>query len=108
MNAFTALTSSGIGFVSFLIEAMMEGGVRLGFSEKDSLEFTLKTIEGTLGLLRSSGKHPSELKGNVASAGGTTMAGLKELEDAQVRLKVINALLAACSRGKQMENYARD
>ena len=86
----------------------MEGGIRLGFSEKEAREFTLKTVEGAVGLLRSSGKHPSELKGNVASAGGMTMAGLKELEDAQVRLKVINALLAACSRGKQMETYAKN
>jgi pyrroline-5-carboxylate reductase len=104
LEALTALTASGIGFVFLIIEAMMEGGVFLGFNAEDSRALVFKTIEGAIALLRETGQHPAVLKLNIASPGGTTIAGLKEMEDRSVRSGVINGILAAYRRGLQMRN----
>ena len=62
IEAITALSGSGIGFIFVIIEAMIDGGVHLGFSSNESREIVLKTIEGAVALMRESGKHPAELK----------------------------------------------
>ncbi|MBS0650775.1 MAG: pyrroline-5-carboxylate reductase [Verrucomicrobia bacterium] len=102
VEALTALTASGIGMVFLMIEAMVEGGIFMGFNAMESKEFVLKTIEGAIALLNKTGQHPAELKLNISSPAGTTIAGLKEMEDRGVRSGIINALLASHQRGLQM------
>lgn len=102
VEALTALTASGIGMVFLLIEAMIEGGIYMGFSAEEAKNLVLKTMQGAIDLLNKTGQHPAELKLNICSPAGTTIAGLKEMEDRGVRSGIINALLAAHGRGLQM------
>lgn len=95
VEAITALSGSGIGFNFVILEAMIDGGVHLGFTPKESREIVLKTMEGAIALLRESGKHPAELKLQVSSPGGTTIAGLNVMEETGVRSGILKTL-AAC------------
>ncbi len=102
MEAITALSGSGIGFVLVMIEAMIDGGVHLGFNSSEAREIVLKTMEGAVGLMRASGKHPGELKLQISSPGGTTIAGLKVMEETGVRSGIMKTLLASYERALNM------
>lgn len=106
MEALTALAASGIGLVFMMIEAMVEGGIFMGFNARESKDLVLKTIEGAIALLKKTGQHPAELKLNISSPAGTTIAGLKEMEERGVRSGIINALAASYHRGVQMRHEA--
>lgn len=92
LDGLIALSGSGIGFVLVMIEAMIDGGVHLGFASSEAREIVLKTFEGAVALLRESGKHPAELKLQIASPGGTTISGLKALEKEGVRSGIGHAM----------------
>lgn len=100
-DGLTALTGSGPAFVLVMIEAMVEAGIGLGFSHKQSLELVVQMMEGTLSLLQE-GKHPAELKWQIATPGGTTIEGLKMLEDKGLRIAVLEAFHAAAAKAKAM------
>lgn len=102
MHAFTSLASSGPAFVYALFESMVDAGIAMGFNAQDSQELVHQMIKGSLHLLEKSGKHPGELKWQIASPGGTTIAGLKKLEELAVRGSVINTFLAAYDRANQL------
>lgn len=104
VEALTALTASGPAFIFVVIESMVEGGIAMGFTAEESREFVLKMIEGVLALLKSTGKHPAELKWQIASPGGTTIAGLQELEAQGVRSGLIHSLLASYTRALSIIN----
>lgn len=98
LEAITALSGSGIGFVLVMIEAMIDGGVYLGFTSGEAREIVLKTMEGAIALMRESGKHPAELKLQICSPAGTTIAGLKVMEETGVRSGIMRTLLASYER----------
>jgi pyrroline-5-carboxylate reductase len=98
----TGLSGSGPGFVMLLIEAMIDAGVHMGFSRRDAERMVLQTIEGSVALMRASGKHSAELKNQVTSPGGTTAAGLYELEKASVRATISDAIFAAYRRSQEL------
>ncbi len=98
----TGLSGSGPGFVLLLIEAMIDAGVHMGFSRRDAELMVLQTIEGSVALMRASGKHSAELKNQVTSPGGTTAAGLYELEKASVRATISDAIFAAYRRSQAL------
>lgn len=102
IDALTALSGSGIGFVLVMIEAMIDGGVHLGLTAQESKEIVLKTIEGTVALMKESGKHPAELKLQIASPGGTTIAGLKVMEEEGVRSGIVHALVACYEKAQSL------
>ena len=102
MNAFTALTSSNPAFIYLIIEAMVEAGVSLGFKADMALEYVLKTLEGSVALLKTSGVSPTELKMRITSPGGATIAGLNELESQGVRAGIIAGLKACYRRAEEM------
>jgi pyrroline-5-carboxylate reductase len=102
IEALTALSGSGIGFVLVMIEAMIDGGVHLGFTAQEAREFVLKTMEGAVALMKETGKHPAELKLNIASPGGTTIAGLKVLEEEGVRSGIVHAMVACHEKALNM------
>ncbi len=85
----TGLSGSGPGFVLLLIEAMIDAGVHMGFSRRDAEKMVLQTIDGTVALMRASGRHSAELKNQVTSPGGTTAAGLYELEKASIHERAV-------------------
>lgn len=98
----TGLSGSGPGFVLLLIEAMIDAGVHMGFSRRDAEKLVLQTIDGTVALMRASGRHSAELKNQVTSPGGTTAAGLYELEKASIRAIINDAIFAAYRRSQEL------
>ncbi len=98
----TGLSGSGPGFVMLLIEAMIDAGVHMGFARRDSEKMVLQTIEGSVALMRASGKHSAELKNQVTSPGGTTAAGLYALEKASIRATMSDAIFAAYRRSQEL------
>lgn len=103
IEALSALTGSGPAFAFVIIEAMIESGIAMGLTARESQNFVIQTIEGSLGLLKETGKHPAELRWEVASPGGTTIAGLREMEVMGVRAGVINTFLACYQKNLQMK-----
>lgn len=95
IEALTALTGSGPAIVFVMIEAMIEVAIGLGFTAKQGQELILQMLEGSITLLRETGKHPAELKWLVASPGGTTIAALSTMEEEGVRAGISKAFLAA-------------
>ena len=103
MDAVTALSGSGPGFIAYFVEAMIEGGMNLGLSEDDARALAVQTLVGTAGLL-DTGMPPSRLREMVTSPGGTTAAGLEALDNNNFRNTVHAALEAARNRGKELGN----
>lgn len=102
MDAVTGLSGSAPAYVFEFIEALTRGGVRVGLSRDVALKLALGTIEGSVALAKESGKSPSDLCAMVCSPAGTTIAGVKALEDGAFRSTVINAIEAGTNRSKEL------
>jgi len=102
MDAVTGLSGSGPAFVFQFVEAMAMGGVRVGLSHDVSMNLALSTIEGSIEMLRDSKQSPGELTANVCSPGGTTIAGMEELENRAFRGTVMAAIEAAVNRSAEL------
>jgi len=102
MDAVTGLSGSGPGYVAIAIEALTDGGVAAGLPRAIAAQLALQTVLGTAQLLHTTGMHPAELKDRVTSPGGTTIAGITQLETAGFRAALINAVKAASDRAKEL------
>lgn len=102
IDAVTGLSGSGPGYVAIAIEALTDGGVAAGLPRAIAAKLALQTVLGTAQLLQESGMHPAELKDRVTSPGGTTIAGIAQLEQAGFRSALIQAVQAACDRAKEL------
>ena len=102
MNAVTGLSGSGPGYVAIAIEALTDGGVAAGLPRAIASKLALQTVLGTAQLLQESGMHPAELKDRVTSPGGTTIAGIAQLEHAGFRSALIEAVVAAARRSQEL------
>jgi pyrroline-5-carboxylate reductase len=102
MNALTALTGSGPAFIFVMAEAMIDAGIAMGLTSKNSQELVYQMLRGSLALLEETQKHPGELKWQITSPGGTTIAGLRMLEEQAVRGGIINTFLAAYERANEL------
>ncbi len=101
MNAVTALSGSGPAFIAFFIEAMIEGGIRMGLNNDDATTLAIQTAVGTSRLL-DTGINPSRLREMVTSPGGTTEAGLRVFNDNGLREIVISAIERATKRAEEL------
>ena len=97
-----AVSGCGPAFVAMFIEALADGGVDCGLPRKTATELAAQTLIGTSKLLMESGKHPGLLKAEVCSPGGSTIEGVLALEDAGFRSAVAGAVIAACSKTKEL------
>lgn len=102
MDAVTGLSGSGPAYVAILIEALADGGVAAGLPRAIASQLALSTVLGTAQLLQQSELHPAQLKDRVTSPGGTTIAGITQLERAGFRSALIEAVLAAKERSRQL------
>ena len=102
MDAVTALSGSGPAYFALLAEAMIEAGILLGVSREISTTLVVQTMLGTAKQLRDRGMHPVELRESVTSPGGTTIAAIRELEQAGVRAAFLNAIQAAMTRSQEL------
>ena len=102
LDAFLALTSSGPAFVALVVEALADGAVAAGLPRLQAQHLAHRTLAGTAALLHEGDLHPGQLKDMVSSPAGTTIAGLRELERAGVRSALIEAVLAAAARSREL------
>ncbi len=102
LDPFLALTSSGPAFLALVAESMADGAVAAGLPRALASHLAHRTMAGTAALLQGQGLHPGELKDMVTSPAGTTAAGLRELERAGLRSALIEAVLAAAERSRQL------
>jgi pyrroline-5-carboxylate reductase len=104
MDAVTGLSGSGPGYIALVIEALADGGVAAGLPRAIASQLALQTVLGTAQLLQQSRMHPAELKDRVTSPGGTTIAGIAQLEQAGLRSALIQAVQAASQRSQELGN----
>jgi pyrroline-5-carboxylate reductase len=104
MDAVTGLSGSGPAYVALIVEALADGGVASGLPRAVATKLALQTVLGTAQLLHETKMHPAELKDRVTSPGGTTIAGVAELEKAGLRSALIQAVMAATGRSQELGN----
>jgi pyrroline-5-carboxylate reductase len=102
MDAVTGLSGSGPALVYQVIEALSDGGVRVGLPRDVAIGLAVQTVLGAARMVQQTGRHPAELKDGVASPGGTTIAGLHVLERAGVRGALMDAVVAAAQRAHEL------
>ena len=102
LDAFLALTSSGPAFVAMVAEAMADGAVAAGLPRQQALHLAGRTLAGSAALLEQQQLHPAQLKDMVSSPGGTTIAGIRALERGGLRSALIEAVVAAAERSRQL------
>ncbi|RMF56046.1 pyrroline-5-carboxylate reductase [Candidatus Woesearchaeota archaeon] len=102
IDAVTALSGSGPGFLAYLLQGFLSKAVELGLNKDIAYELCLKTMKGTAELLSRKNLNPEDLIRMVASKGGTTEAGLKVLEEKEVQRILGECLEAAHKRSKEL------
>jgi pyrroline-5-carboxylate reductase len=101
-DAVTAISGSGPAYVFYVVESMIEAGVHLGLPRATSTELVVQTLVGSAKMLRETGTHPTVLREQVTSPGGTTAAALRELENHKVRAAFLSAMEAARDRSRDL------
>ena len=102
LDAVTGLSGSGPAFVYMMIEALSDGGVRMGLPRDVALRLAAQTLLGSAKMVLETGLHPGELKDAVTSPGGTTIAGIHALERGGLRASLMNAVEAATLRAIEL------
>ena len=102
LDAVTGLSGSGPAYLMLIIEALADGGVKVGLHRDTALMLAAQTVYGSAKLLLETGEHPGRLKDMVTSPGGTAIAGLHTLEAGGLRTTLINAVEAATNRAREL------
>jgi pyrroline-5-carboxylate reductase len=102
LDAVTGLAGSGPAYVYLVIEALRDAGVLAGLSCDIAGALAAQTVRGAAEMVLRTGEHPAVLRDRVTSPAGTTIAGLKVLEDAAVRAAFMAAVQAATARSMEL------
>lgn len=102
LDAVTGLSGSGPAYVYLMAEALIEAGLHLGLPQDITLTLASQTLYGAAKMLKETGQDPQVLRRQVTSPNGTTMAGLKALEEAGFTEALVNAVQRATARAREM------
>ncbi|GIW80545.1 MAG: pyrroline-5-carboxylate reductase [Gemmatales bacterium] len=102
LDAVTGLSGSGPAFVYAVIEALSDGGVRVGLPRDIATVLAAQTVFGSAKMVLETSLHPGQLKDMVTSPGGTTIAGLHAMEKGGLRAALIDAVVAATNRAREL------
>jgi pyrroline-5-carboxylate reductase len=102
MDAVTALGGSGPAFFLLFLEAMIDAGVKTGLPRDKAKTISLQVIKGTVKMLEEEKIHPTVMRDMITSPGGTTIAGIAILEERAFKGNVIEAVVKACKRAKEL------
>lgn len=108
LHAVTGVSGSGPAYVLMFIEALSDGGVAAGLSREIALQLATQTVLGAASMVQQTGVHPAVLREQVTSPAGTTIEALKVLEKGALRSAVIEAVLAATNRSKELASAGRN
>ncbi len=106
LDAVTGLSGGGVAYVYAFIEALADGGVKMGLSRAHAQLLAAQTVLGAAKMVKETAEHPGVLKDRVASPGGTTIAGLHELEKGRLRGTVMSAVESATVRCRELGQQA--
>ena len=101
-DAVTGLSGSGPAYVFTFVEALIDAGLKVGLNRPDAELLVMQTVLGSIKLAMNSKEHPAQLRAMVTSPGGTTIAGLHELEAAGFNGIIMDAVEAATERSKEL------
>ncbi len=108
LDAVTGLSGSGPAYIYMVIEAMTDGGVKMGIPRQIAFRLAAQTVFGASKLVIETGKHPAILKDEVTTPGGTAIAAVHELETHGLRTMLINAVSTATVRSKELSKIIED
>jgi pyrroline-5-carboxylate reductase len=108
MDAVTGLSGSGPAYIYYVAEALLAAGAAVGLPEETSRELLLQTLYGAARMLRETGKGPAELRRQVTSPNGTTMAGIAILDEREVHQAFLHAVKRATARAREMGEALAD
>lgn len=98
MDVGAAVSGCGPAYAYLVLDAMADGGVACGLPRADAVRFAAQTLLGAAQMVLTTGKHPDQLKNEVCSPGGSTIQGVRTLEQRAVRAAMMDAVIAACNK----------
>jgi pyrroline-5-carboxylate reductase len=102
LDAVTGLSGSGPAYIYMVIEALIDGGVKMGLSRDIATKLAIQTVLGSAKLAKTSGLHPAILRDQVTTPGGTTISAIHELESHGLRSMLIDAVATATRRSEEL------
>ena len=98
MDVGAAVSGCGPAYVYLVLDAMADGGVACGLPRAEAVQYAAQTLLGAAQMVLETGKHPDQLKNEVCSPGGSTIQGVRTLEQRGVRAAFMDAVIAACEK----------
>ena len=108
LDAVTGLSGSGPAYIYMVIEALCDGGVKMGLPRNVAMTLATQTVLGAAKLVRETGEHPATLRDQVTTPGGTTISAVHELEERGLRAMLISAVVTATERSQELNRLARE
>jgi pyrroline-5-carboxylate reductase len=102
MDAVTGLSGSGPAYIYIVIEALADGGVKMGLPRDVAIEMAAQTVLGAAKTVLVTGEHPAKLKDQVTTPAGVTIDGIMELEEGGLRVTLIKSVVKATERSRQL------